>query len=101
MTAATTRETPKFTGVTIHRDPRGRFAIRYPTDWPVFEIRSDEPLTAGVAPAAAAPRPARRNTKARRRHKGQAPERPVAAREGIGFAPDPRDPATVFTVWAS
>jgi hypothetical protein len=52
-------------------------------------------------PAAAPPLPARRNDKARRRGKGPAPELPVAPREGIGFAPDPRDSATVFTVWAS
>lgn len=27
------RESPKFTGVTIHRDRLGRYAVRYPTGW--------------------------------------------------------------------
>jgi hypothetical protein len=83
-------ETPKFTGVTVHRDPRGRFAVRYPTGWYTFEIRSETPL-AGPRPAADAPPPA-----------DAAPDpTPPAAREGIGFGPDPADRHTVFTVWAA
>jgi hypothetical protein len=78
-------ETPKFTGVIVHRDPRGRFAVRYPTGWYTFEIRDEAPLAGEdaaappAAPAAAAP----------------------AAREGFGFGPDPTDRHTVFTVWAA
>lgn len=95
----TERETPKFTGITVHRDPRGRFAVRYPTDWQTFEIRSEEPLAGAMV--------AERNGAgdqggvdqigADQSGAGEA----IAAQEGLGFAPDPSDPFTVFTVWAS
>ena len=32
------RETPKWTGILTHRDPKGRFAVRFATDWSWFEI---------------------------------------------------------------
>jgi hypothetical protein len=101
--SAAERETPKFTGVTVHRDPRGRFAVRYPTDWHTFEIRSDEPVVAaapeGTAPATVSTGSrGKRGTGGKRRKKG---ERPISAREGFGFAPDAGDPATAFTVWAA
>jgi hypothetical protein len=32
------RETPKWTGILTHRDPKGRFAVRFATDWAWFEI---------------------------------------------------------------
>lgn len=90
-------EAPRFTGVIIHRDPKGRFTIRYPSDWAVFEI---------------AERPARRRRSARHRRDQPASEArpgaatgpaavPIPSREGIGFAPDPADPHTVFTIWVS
>jgi hypothetical protein len=85
-------DTPKFVGVIVHRDPRGRFAIRYPTGWYTFEIRSETPL-AGERPGqtedAVSPHPG-----------GAEPEAP-AAREGFGFGPDPADRHTVYTVWAA
>jgi len=96
------RETPRFTGVIVHRDPRGRFAVRYPTGWHTFEIRSDEPVVEGAMPegaeTATATQTASRGKRGKTKKKA---ERPVAAREGFGFAPDMRDPATVFTVWAA
>ena len=112
MTAATPstpasgpRETPKFTGVIVHRDPRGRFAVRYPTGWHTFEIRSDEPVVEGVTPedvgASAGVETAPRGKVRVRSKKGKQKESPIAAREGFGFVPDPNDPATVFTVWAA
>ena len=87
MTTNDSLETPKFTGVVVHRDPRGRFAIRYPTGWYTFEIRSETPL-AGDAAADAADAP-------------DAATGAAAAREGFGFGPDPADRHTVFTVWAA
>ncbi len=85
-------EAPRFTGVVIHRDPKGRFTIRYPSDWAVFEI---------------AERPSKRRRSARQRPEQGAPGAAgpaasvVSSREGIGFAPDPSDPHTVFTIWVS
>ncbi len=86
-------EAPRFTGVVIHRDPKGRFTIRYPSDWAVFEI---------------AERPSKRRRSARQRPEQGAPGAAtgpaasvVPSREGIGFAPDPSDPHTVFTIWVS
>ena len=98
------RETPKFTGITIHHDPRGRFTIRYPSDWHVFEINSDVPVTEVVSDGALAAGGKKAATGARRprRSRRGKPEPPrIAAREGIGFAPNAEDPATVFTAWAA
>jgi hypothetical protein len=72
----TTRESPKFTGIIIHRDPLGRFSVRYPTGWHTFDIREEAPLGGGA-------------------------DGPVLAREGIGFAPNPRDPHTALTMWVA
>ncbi|MEN9615037.1 MAG: hypothetical protein RL022_459, partial [Chloroflexota bacterium] len=36
------RETPKFTGVRTHRDEKGRYSVRFATDWQWFTI--DEPI---------------------------------------------------------
>ncbi|MBI3973082.1 MAG: hypothetical protein HY332_17525 [Chloroflexi bacterium] len=109
-----TRERPKFSGVIIHHDFRGRFSIRYPSDWSFFEIRSDEPVVEDVMPEPAAAGGAGKERSAEKtRGRLQKPkrgqrarmakpaDRPVAAREGVGFAPDPRDPHTVFTIWVS
>lgn len=65
------RATPKFTGIRTHRDPQGRFAVRFATDWGWFDI--DEPI--GTAEG--------------------------ARREGVGAAPDPGDPATVIAMWVA
>jgi hypothetical protein len=91
------REAPRFRGVVTHRDPRGRFSIRHASDWRVFSIRSDEPAGASAA-GADVPTGGRRR---RRRRAKDGIGSPVAAREGIGFAPNPHDPHTVFTAWAS
>jgi hypothetical protein len=51
------RRPARFTGVTTYRDPKGRFEVRYPTDWQEFELaddregvmylpEADDPLTA-------------------------------------------------------
>lgn len=32
------RETPKWTGILTHRDPKGRFSVRFATDWAWFDI---------------------------------------------------------------
>jgi hypothetical protein len=32
------RERPKFTGVFTYRDPQGRFTLRFPSDWHLFEL---------------------------------------------------------------
>lgn len=32
---------PRFRGVTTYRDPMGRFAFRYPSDWNSFELADD------------------------------------------------------------
>jgi hypothetical protein len=121
MTERQTRETPKFTGIIVHRDPRGRFAVRHPTGWHTFEIVSHEPL-AGDVTAEPEPEEATPATGgAPEATRGQAPPAPdaaigalgrpegtqlvppedVAAREGIGFFPDPADRYTVFTAWAA
>lgn len=47
----TTRETPKFTGVTTYRDPQGRYSFRYPVDWHTFEL-ADEREGVMVSPIA-------------------------------------------------
>lgn len=84
------RETPKFTGITTYRDPLGRFSIRHPSDWRVFDIREGVPQTRG--------KPRKARTAAAKR---ATEENPLPVREGIGFAPDPDDLKTAFTVWAS
>jgi hypothetical protein len=99
----TRREPPRFTGVIIQRDPRGRFTARHPSDWPSFEIRSDEPLVGEQQARSQAkppkPAPGKKSGRARKGPKVQLP--PLAAREGIGFAPNPDDPHTAFTIWVS
>jgi hypothetical protein len=104
MTRTTTqRETPKFTGVTTYRDPLGRFSIRYPSDWATFEIRDGLPPLSKRAQRALQTREgrARQTAKvlatARKANEAQ----PIPAREGFGFAPNPADPHTSFTVWVS
>lgn len=32
---------PRFRGVTTYRDPSGRFAFRYPSDWHTYELADD------------------------------------------------------------
>jgi len=104
--ARTPRETPKFTGIIIHRDPRGRFTLRYPSDWHVFEINSDVPPTeVAAAPdttagAGGGSQEKRKGTRGKARRQERVAS-PVAAREGIGFAPNAQDPATVCTAWVS
>ncbi|HEX2037076.1 MAG TPA: hypothetical protein VHS99_23090 [Chloroflexota bacterium] len=92
----TAKETPKFTGITIHRDPRGRFVVRYPTGWHTFEIRSDEPLV-----DSSAFRVPRSELSANSELGTANGELEPAGREGIGFAPDAHDPHTALTVWAA
>lgn len=50
----TTRETPKFIGVTTYSDPLGRFSFRYPMDWHQFEL-ADEREGVMVSPIAEDP----------------------------------------------
>lgn len=96
------RETPKFTGVIIYRDPQGRFSVRYPSDWATFEIAEGVP----PAPKSTSKRKAVRAAK-RGRPAAATPavaateENPLPVREGFGFTPDGSDPQTAFTVWVS
>jgi hypothetical protein len=69
--AAPTRETPKWTGILTHRDPKGRFSVRFATDWAWFVI--DEPIGTAVG----------------------------ATREGVGAYPNPEDPNTLLTMWVA
>ena len=36
----TTRPTPKFTGVDTYKDRLGRYTVRYPSDWHIFDIEA-------------------------------------------------------------
>ena len=36
------RPGPFFTGINTYRDPKGRFSVRYPTDWHPFELEGRE-----------------------------------------------------------
>lgn len=47
----TTRQPPRFTGVTTYRDPHGRFSVRFPSDWQRFAL-SDERDGIMVSPEA-------------------------------------------------
>lgn len=38
----TTRQPPRFSGVTTYRDPLGRFSLRFPTDWHQFDVEGKE-----------------------------------------------------------
>jgi hypothetical protein len=71
--------------------------VRYPTGWYTFEIRSEEPLAGEAAPEGGGGEAETGEVAA---EEAQLPA-DVAGREGIGFAPEPSDPFTVFTVWAS
>ena len=65
------RETPKFTGVRTHRDEKGRYSVRFATDWQWFTI--DEPIG----------------------------DPDGVRREGIGAAPDAADPSSALTMWVT
>lgn len=65
------RETPKFTGVRTHRDPQGRFSVRFATDWAWFTI--DEAVGLDGA----------------------------SRREGIGALPNPDDAASYLSMWVT
>ncbi len=87
----TQRDTPKFTGISTYRDPLGRFSIRYPSDWNMFEIREGVPARRGKLRKARVANSKRLATEAN----------PLPVREGIGFSPDPEDTHTAFTMWVS
>lgn len=92
------RETPTFTGISTHRDRLGRFSIRYPSDWHTYEIKEGRP------PKRQRSRKARRGPQdegAARPTTAATAEEPLPVREGFGFAPDPADPHTSFSVWVS
>ena len=65
------RETPKFTGVRTHRDEKGRYSVRFATDWQWFTI--DEPIG----------------------------DPDGVRREGIGAAPNAADPSSALTMWVT
>lgn len=69
--APAVRETPKFTGIRTHRDPKGRFSVRFATDWAWFDI--DDPIATAEG----------------------------ARREGVGAYPNVDDLATVITMWVA
>lgn len=71
------RESPKFTGIIIYRDPLGRFSVRYPKHWRFFELQGGPADSDEVS------------------------SRLLTSREGVGFAPDPQHPHTAFTVWVA
>ena len=86
----TTQDTPKFTGTEMYRDPLGRFSVWHPSDWAEFEIKEGVPKARG------------KKTKARlTAAKKATEEQPLPVREGTGYAPNPDDPHTSFSVWVS
>ena len=87
----TQQDRPRFTGVTIYRDPLGRYTIRHPSDWATFEIKEGVPRRSG--------KPSKARVASAKR--GASEAAPLPVREGIGFAPDPEDTHTVFTMWIS
>lgn len=96
------RETPKFTGITIYRDPKGRFTIRHPSDWHTYEIKDDvtasEVAAGDDAPQEKDERVAGDERVAEDEWTGSSV---LATREGFGFTPTSGDPQTAFTIWVS
>jgi hypothetical protein len=36
------REAPRFTGISTYRDRMGRFSVRYPTDWALYDLEGQD-----------------------------------------------------------
>jgi hypothetical protein len=103
------RKPPAFTSIDTYRDALGRYSVRFPGDWFTFEFTGDKRRASTHAKRGTAWQRSKRARATRERKTLQVLEAardasedaPLPVREGFGFGPNPEDPQTLFTVWAS